>query len=183
MIFTCEKYEVRAGRQSHHLLNPIFCLFIKLMISQSFSFPFLSHNFSDDIWNNELFSMFISFIFPLQEGDARFQWPTYILVAGPYLFTIPACLTQRCLSNNASNFNQTEQKGSSRYSVYDIVIYEEHVYALGHLVDQNIFLIIFGLHPQFLVHSSPDPWNFLSDRAIEASLFIIFGLQFLKTLQ
>ena len=30
---------------------------------------------------------------------------------------------------------------------WDIVIYKEHVYALGHLVDQNIFLIIFGLHP------------------------------------
>lgn len=65
MIFTCEKYKVRGGRQSHHLLNPIFCLFIKLMISYSFSFPFLSHNFSDDIWNNELFSIFISFIFTL----------------------------------------------------------------------------------------------------------------------
>lgn len=41
-------------------------------------------------------------------------------------------------------------------------------YKFGHSEDQNIFFIyIFGLYPQFLDYSSPNPWNFLSHKSNE----------------
>lgn len=46
---------------SHHLLNPIFAYLLNWWFHIIFHF-LLSHNFSD-IWNNELFNIFISFIF------------------------------------------------------------------------------------------------------------------------
>lgn len=37
--------------------------------------------------------------------------------------------------------------------------------------------VTFGLHPQFLAHSAPDPWSFLSDKSNGGffCLFVIFA--------
>lgn len=42
----------------------------------------------------------------------------------------------------------------------DTVIYKKYVFSYSD--DQNIFLHTFGLSPQFLTHSSPNLWVFLS---------------------
>lgn len=38
------------------------------------------------------------------------------------------------------------------------------------------FSYIFGLYPQFLTHSSQNPWNFLSNNSNGVYFVIIFGL-------
>lgn len=38
------------------------------------------------------------------------------------------------------------------------------------------FSYIFGLYPQFLTHSSQNPWNFLSNNSNGVYFVVIFGL-------
>lgn len=48
------------------------------------------------------------------------------------------------------------------------------------------FSCVFGLCPEFLAYKSPNPWNFLSSRALGTFfflLYLVFSPQFLKRLQ
>ena len=64
-----------------------------------------------------------------------------------------SCLMQSCLEQNGPHLCSAS---------YDIVIYKKHVYLVIQMT-KIYFSCIFGLHSQFLPHSSP--WNFLSDES------------------
>lgn len=63
------------------------------------------------------------------------------------------------------------------YQLCDTVIHKK--YAFGHSVNQNTFFMYIWSYPQFLAHSSPDPWNFLNTES-DNSVFCYVNDDFLE---
>lgn len=75
------------------------------------------------------------------------------------------CMPNRKISlKDCQCFQSKEHNGGFGNGVYDTVIYKKHMYLVFRLT-KAYFSCIFGLCPQFLVHSSHNSWNFLSGKS------------------
>lgn len=65
-------------------------------------------------------------------------------------------------------------KASSR-DTYNIVIYNNMSLLIQMTKVSFSRIYVFSFNPGFLAHSSPNPWNFLSNKANRTSFVIIFA--------